>query len=393
MTSDKFVSVINRDRDGYEVPLALHEAGLLDRHVTDYYAGQMAARFLPSSLGKRRKSGLPGRLVSSHAQSFLTQVVSMAAGREMTGVFARTDRMLGQAALEMAMRRGANLYCYGGFVPRPGEAPPSMKIIDFEFHPHPDFEFGILEEDAQRFSEIDFAFRPLRPVPELDRYRWGWQAANAVTCASTFTKRSLVSQGCPADRIEVIPYGGIDARGVRPRPPGPCRFLFVGQGMQRKGLHHLARVWRELAPADAELTVVCYSIDPAIQREIEGAAIKLLPRQSRAGLDSLYATSDVFVLPSLVEGFGLVYLEALSAGCHLIASRNTGIPDLPLGEQAATLVDAGDLNGLAKAIEVLIEAKRNGSLNPETIAASASAWSWTDFRTRIAHHARGVIAD
>ena len=64
--------------------------------------------------------------------------------------------------------------------------------------------------------------------------------------------------------------------------------------------------------------------------------------------------ADVFIMPSLIEGFGLTYLEALAAGCHIVGTANTGLPDLPLSAAARTLVPAGDILALSDVIEQLI---------------------------------------
>ncbi len=218
-----------------------------------------------------------------------------------------------------------------------------------------------------------------------------WKVADAVVCASDMTRRSLEYAGCPAERITTIPYGfAPPSFEPAPRPPGPCRFLFVGQGIQRKGLHHLLRAWRECPPPDSELTLVCYRIDPGIAALADMPGVRLLGRQSRPELDALYAASDVFVMPSLVEGFGLVYLEALAAGCHVIGTANTGLPNLPLDGDAATVLPAGDIPAIAGALRACAIRKAEGGFDPAAIAAQAGAWSWAQFRSAIADHARGV---
>jgi len=97
-------------------------------------------------------------------------------------------------------------------------------------------------------------------------------------------------------------------------------------------------------------------------------------------------------MPSLIEGFGLVYLEALAAGCHVVGTENTGLPDLPLGPDARTLVPSGDIEALAATIERLIARHEAGGFDALAIASEARRWTWADFRERIADHARTVAA-
>jgi glycosyltransferase involved in cell wall biosynthesis len=62
--------------------------------------------------------------------------------------------------------------------------------------------------------------------------------------------------------------------------------------------------------------------------------------------------SDIMVLPSYHEGFCLPILEAFSSGCRVIAYDNSNIPDISSGH--ATLVETGDIPGLARAIETMM---------------------------------------
>lgn len=101
--------------------------------------------------------------------------------------------------------------------------------------------------------------------------------------------------------------------------------------------------------------------------------------------------ADVFIMPSLIEGFGLTYLEALAAGCHIVGTANTGLPDLPLSDAARTLVPVGDIAALGQAIEQLIARKAAGGFDAVAIAGEARNWTWSDFRARIADHARSVL--
>ena len=160
--------------------------------------------------------------------------------------------------------------------------------------------------------------------------------------------------------------------------------------MQRKGLHHLAEAWRIAALDNCQLTVVSYLIDPGIAGMLDLPGIRLLGHQSRASLDALFASADSFVMPSLVEGFGLVYLEALAAGCHVLGTENTGLPDMNLSQDAVTIVPIGKPEVLAAALAAIAQRKLSRKLDPSAIRAEAAHWGWSDFRHAIAAHAAQV---
>ena len=68
---------------------------------------------------------------------------------------------------------------------------------------------------------------------------------------------------------------------------------------------------------------------------------------SQPELEQLYQQADVFVLPSLVEGFGYVYLEALARGCFCLGTWNTGLPDVA-DQASAMLIPAAQPAELAQ---------------------------------------------
>jgi glycosyltransferase involved in cell wall biosynthesis len=117
-----------------------------------------------------------------------------------------------------------------------------------------------------------------------------------------------------------------------------------------------------------------------------------LDRQSRADLWRLYNESDVFVMPSLVEGFGLVYLEALAAGCYAIGTDNTGLPDLAPSSAEGAIVPAGDADALAMALETAYGLHARGELDPQRIRDFAAGKVWAGFRRSVANIAEAQRA-
>lgn len=389
--ADGYVCVFNRNRDSYQVPLALAEAGLLQRFVTDFYAPRGGvARLLPGFLRGRRVDGLPRALTRSVWRSFAAQSALRALRLEGGRGFEATDAMLARAAAREARRSGAALYCYHSYIPR--ALPADAALVVFAYHPRARAERALLEPDARLYPEVAAAFARERGAaasePAID-----WARIDAVVCASSFTRASLLAEGCAAEKIAVIPYGSpfAPSQDGRRDAAASAEFLFVGQGVQRKGLHHLIRAWQEAPPERARLTIVSYRIDPAIAALVRDRSIRVLGYQPRSALSALFAASDVFVMPSLVEGFGLVYCEALAHGCHVIGTPNTGLPDLALGADAATLVAAGDLAALSRSLRDAARIALGGGFDRAAIAAAGARWTQADFRHAIAAHAARVL--
>ena len=81
----------------------------------------------------------------------------------------------------------------------------------------------------------------------------------------------------------------------------------------------------------------------------------------RRDVPALMHALDVFAMPSIWEGFGLVLLEAMAAGKPIVASRVATIPEVVLDGETGILVPAGDEVALAEALASLAEAPPAGA--------------------------------
>jgi glycosyltransferase involved in cell wall biosynthesis len=71
-----------------------------------------------------------------------------------------------------------------------------------------------------------------------------------------------------------------------------------------------------------------------------------------------YRRADIFCLPSVQEGFGIVFLEAMAAGLPIVATRSAAIPEVVLDRQAGLLVEPNNPQQLAQALTELLSDKQ-----------------------------------
>jgi alpha-1,3-rhamnosyl/mannosyltransferase len=86
-------------------------------------------------------------------------------------------------------------------------------------------------------------------------------------------------------------------------------------------------------------------------------------------------------MPSLVEGFGQVYLEALAEGCPVLGTSNTGLPDI--GGEAVNIIEAGDVDQLTARLEKLSRELTGNTQIREAAQRSAAEFSWLRFRQNL----------
>jgi glycosyltransferase involved in cell wall biosynthesis len=165
--------------------------------------------------------------------------------------------------------------------------------------------------------------------------------------ASSFTERSLLDIGVPRSKITVIPYGApIEYFQPHPKQDKLFRVMFAGQVGTRKGVHYLLQAWQELSLPEAELLLVGVNQMPNDWLSKYRDRVRLTGSVPHSSLNAYYSSANVFVFPSLVEGFGLVLLEAMACGIPIITTPNTGGPDIIIDGIEGFIIPIRDVEAL-----------------------------------------------
>ena len=247
--------------------------------------------------------------------------------------------------------------------------------------------------EAKRYPEIasslltkhDSAVKRKRKDEELE-------LASRIVVASSLTKDSVVESGVNQDKVKVIPYGVSLPRTNRKKMKESCfRVLFVGRVGARKGVHRLLSVWNELQLKDAQLLIVGGNEFPRGYLERALGSAQYLGYRSGRKLSELYHQADLFVLPSLVEGFGLVLLEALAHGLPILGSDHTAAPELAAGGFCGWSFPHDSLEALReRLLHAYLNRDQLFSLREEAEAV-ARMYSWDRYQQSIASLMDGVV--
>lgn len=210
------------------------------------------------------------------------------------------------------------------------------------------------------------------------------RSAHACCVASRWAADALVrDHGIDASRVHVIGYG---RNAVVPEPPDRDwsipRFLFVGRDFERKNGAAVVRAFgrvRRSVP-HAQLDVV--GDHPALAEEgVTGhGRIDVHEPAGRQKLESLFANATVFVLPSFIEPFGIVYVEAATAGIASIATSIGGTAD-SVGD-GGVLVDPHDDDAIYRAMLELCDADHARALGA-IARRRAEAFTWSAVGQRV----------
>jgi glycosyltransferase involved in cell wall biosynthesis len=239
---------------------------------------------------------------------------------------------------------------------------------------------------AARCYDKPFAARPLmhlgdagvrthfQMAHQVDAYR----SASAVLALSQREAAEYVALGICSDRVHVIPMGVDDEAFTVSEAVSPVAFLrehtctdplvvFLGANTYDKGAFALALAAAELNRTDVPVTVVYagpqseslttfLARQPAEVRTALRGRIRILGVVDEATKHQLLAACDMLALPSQVDTFGIVLLEAGLHSKPVIGATAGGIPEVIRDGQTGLLVPFGDVAALAGAIRRLVEA-------------------------------------
>jgi len=206
------------------------------------------------------------------------------------------------------------------------------------------------------------------------------ERADAIICLSTFARQSFLDLGFAPDRVKVVPFG-VAAPAFRPqveRPPGTFRVLAVGQINIRKGLRYLIEAFKAFRHPKKELWLVGPKTE---QTGIEDVTlpeeIQFLGVLKGEALDRAYRSCHVLVLPTIEDGFGLVIGEALAHGLPVIATVNSGAPDLFPDGSVGYLVPIRSPEAIADKLQLLADQPElMAGLSARAVARDKGLPSW-----------------
>jgi len=255
-----------------------------------------------------------------------------------------------------------------------------------------------LSEEAERLGlSVKDVSRTFHWLGE--RIRRELVEADLVVANSGFTGRDLVAHGVVAEKIRVVPLG-VEAALFSPGPrtardDGAATILCVASVGLRKGVVHLARAvdllrGRGIACGARVYGAVDPSYRPALVPYLETGALELCGFVSHTDLRDVYARGDVFVLPTLSDGFGLVVYEAMACGLPVVVTDCCGA-DVIDGHNGL-VVPAGDDEALAAAVERLLVDPAYAAQIAAAGVETARAASWSRYRRTVVSEIEALAA-
>lgn len=178
---------------------------------------------------------------------------------------------------------------------------------------------------------------------------------------SKIVEKSLLYCGVKKEKICIVPYGvDIDKFDYIPKSlnlNNPLQLIYVGQITYRKGLHHLLKIVSEYNIDEVKIILVgAYDHNSSIVRQYQYKDnIEFVGFVTRDVLATQYQNSDLFVFPTLGEGYGMVVLEALSTGTPVLISNLAGGNDAIENYRNGLVYEATSEQSLKESIKWFVE--------------------------------------
>lgn len=172
--------------------------------------------------------------------------------------------------------------------------------------------------------------------------------------------------------------------------PGSPILLYVGRLGAEKEIDRIKPVLEAIP--NARLALVGDGPHrSALEKYFAGTPTHFVGYLTGTELGSAFASADAFIFPSRTETLGLVLLEAMAAGCPVVAARSGGIPDIVTDGVNGYLFDPTDEEGAIAATVRLFKQQDEREFLRQNARAEAERWGWAAATRQLQNYYRAVV--
>ena len=302
--------------------------------------------------------------------------------------FAIADRLLSEKAGQVALARRAPLIAYSYYADaafRMMEGSGLPRVL-FQVHPNGKTLRELFQKEIEKVPEAKASLMEETEMSPLFAHNdETFAMADAVICASSFTKHSLAAAGSNAP-AHVVGYGvDLDLFSARTTAPvaKPLTVGFVGALSQRKGARYLLGALAALPKSSTKLIIYTRtSVDRDLIRGFESVDIEIRGGLSDAALAADLKQCDLVALPSIAEGFGLVILEAMACGVPVLCTTSTGGADFIVHRQNGLLIEPGSVAAIEQELVWALSHRDELFAMGQAARREAEKHTWAAYRRK-----------
>jgi glycosyltransferase involved in cell wall biosynthesis len=246
----------------------------------------------------------------------------------------------------------------------------------------------LIEEEVQRLPDwAPTMIGAEDSAAKLERKRQEIELADVVVTNSRFTLSSLPQQIRETKKCFVAEYGAPRVELEEPLAGKdrnrPLRVLFAGTLSQRKGLADLFQAMKMLNTDRAELIVMGTPMAPMEFYRQQFSNFRYEKPRPHHEVLKLMQTCDVFVFPSILEGRGLVQMEAMACGLPLVSTANATGDELVDEGETGFLVPIRSPESIAEKISWFLDHRERIPEMGQKAREKISSWTWESYGQKI----------
>jgi len=400
MQQNKYIVVHAGKRDDYQVALALHEANMLYCLVTEAYFPLDKKWFVSltdflgirSKFFRRYKEGLPSSKVCIPWKAHFYGMLFL--WTKNVSFDSKKGYALGKHARKLSQKYNIPIIAVNTCAADAFQGNLIQPKILFQFHPQADFVKELFLEEIQfnqkaektLLQEYEFSLSK----EQLQLLSSEVKLATDFLCASSLTRKSLIFKGVSEDKIKVIPYGVDTTKFTfsERKYSEIFKVIFIGSLNQRKGITYLLDALAQLQ--NIELTIVTRGIYDETLIQNYNFPIHVVVDVPHEKLQDELQKAHCFVLPSILEGFGQVILEAMATGIPVIATENTAAIDIIESSKEGFVTPIRNIQAIKESIEKLQNDFSLVQTMGKAAHEKAKMYTWQKFRTDLVTHIQSL---
>jgi glycosyltransferase involved in cell wall biosynthesis len=334
-------------REHYAIPRALLSQGLLGCLLTDAWVppSSVLAKISAGSLADRFHRELSdARVIAFNSSVILFEMLARARRlAEWERIIARNQwfqrKVVGALNSQLSTLSSQPIllsYSYAALEPFRFAELHGWKTLLLQIDPGPEEE-RIVAEEVARVPGLAGAWQAA-PAAYWASWRQECDLADRIIVNSEWSREGLMRSGIPDEKLTLMPlaYGASEVgnqeseiRQVRSYPARftqdrPMRVLFLGQVNLRKGVARLLQAAQTLRDEPVEFWIVGPVQIANAETAADNARVKWFGPVTRKETAEKYRAADVFILPTLSDGFAITQLEAQAYGLPVISSKCCG---------------------------------------------------------------------
>jgi glycosyltransferase involved in cell wall biosynthesis len=334
-------------RDHYAIPRALFRLGTLDWLVTDAWIPPSSV--LPKISGRSLADRYHNELSDARVLAFNSSVIlfeMLARARRLTEwetIIERNQwfqrKVIGALKSQLSLPSCQPIllsYSYAALEPFRFAKSHGWKTLLLQIDPGPE-EQRIVAEEVARVPALAGEWQ-VAPVDYWSSWRQECDLADRIIVNSEWSREGLMRSGIPTQKLTMIPLAYEASEGGDQKPEiqqvrsyparftqeRPMRVLFLGQVNLRKGIARLLQAAQTLRDEPVEFWIVGPVQIANAETAADNARVKWFGPVARKETAEKYKAADVFILPTLSDGFAITQLEAQAYGLPVISSKTCG---------------------------------------------------------------------